>query len=93
MGRTSTGHGYVFEANGAWHARFYIRVKGKLVKKSLRVCTKDTEHPSKESVTDLARNVVEQALALATDREQIYTKGQCPTCGRYTKKEQAAQGE
>lgn len=86
MSKPATGYGHLFEANGAWHTRFTIGVKGKRVQKSLRICTKDAEHATKETVIQLATDLVKQAQALATDREQIFNTGNCPTCGRYTRK-------
>ena len=78
MSKPATGHGHIFEANGAWHTRFTIGVKGKRVQKSLRICTKDAEHATKESVVLLATELVKQAQALATDKEQISTLGIVP---------------
>jgi hypothetical protein len=86
MSNRATVFGHIFEASGAWHTRLYIRVKGKRVQKSLRICRKDDLHPSKESVVLLATELVKQAQALATNREQIYTTGTCPTCGRFVNK-------
>jgi hypothetical protein len=85
MGK-QTGHGHIYEAFGAWHARFTIGVKGERVQKSLRICTKDADHPSQESVVQLATDLVKQAQAHAKDKEQIRNTGNCPTCGRFTKR-------
>ena len=81
----ATGHGYIHEAFGVWHTRFNIRVKGERVQKSLRVCTKDAEHGTKDSpsVVQRAANIVKQAQAHATNQEQTYKTGKCPTCGRF----------
>jgi len=49
--------GYIYEAFGAWHVRFYQseQIDGKLVRKqkSHRLCAKDRAHQSKSSVKDL----------------------------------------
>lgn len=87
MSKQSTGHGYLFESSGSFHTRFYIRIKGKRVQKSVRVCSKDAEHTSKESVIDLATEIVKQAQDHAANQEQTFITGKCPTCGRFTKKE------
>jgi hypothetical protein len=85
MSNRPTGHGHIYAASGAWHTRFYIPVKGERVSKSLRICTKNDHHPSKESVVQLATDLVTQAQAHAKNQEQTYTTGKCPTCGRFTK--------
>jgi len=87
MSRQATGYGYIFEANGAWNSRFYIRVRGERVQKSLRICTKDGEHAAKDSpsVVQLATDLVKQAQTHAKNQEQTFTTKKCVTCGRYTK--------
>jgi hypothetical protein len=85
MSAKPTGHGYIFVASGAWHTRFNIRVKGKRVAKCVRICTKDAEHGTKESVLQLAKDIVKQAQAHATNQEQTFLTAKCPTCGRFTK--------
>jgi hypothetical protein len=87
MSARSTGHGHIYEAFGAWHTRFNIRVKGVRVQKSLRICTKDDEHAAKDSpsVVLLAANLVRQAQEHANNQQQIRVTGKCPTCGRFTK--------
>ena len=85
MARRETGYGYIFEHSGAWHTRFTVGVRGSRAQKSLRVCAKDDLHPSKESVVQLATDIVKQAQAHAANQEQTFTTGKCPTCGRFTK--------
>ena len=87
---TPSGHGYIYEAAGAFHVRFNTRVKGKRVQRSIRLCTKDAEHPDRHSpsVIALATEAVEKGLTLAADREKIFQTGRCPTCGRLTRKQE-----
>jgi hypothetical protein len=87
MSARSTGHGHIYEASGAWHTRFNIRVNGERVQKSLRVFTKDAEHAAKDSpsVVQLAADLVKQAQAHANNQQHIRETGKCPTCGRFTK--------
>lgn len=87
MSRQATVYGYIFKANGVWHTRFNIRVKGERLQKSARICAVDDEHLTKDSpsVVRLATVIVEQAQAKAKNQEQTYTTGKCPTCGRFTK--------
>ena len=79
-----TGHGHIFESSGAWHARFFIGVKGKRIQKSVRLCTKDAEHPTKESVIPIAAEVVKREQTHAALQQQTKVTGKCPTCGRFT---------
>lgn len=80
-----TGHGHIFESSGTWHTRFYVNVRGIQVQKSQRLCPKDATHPSKESVEQLAAEVVKAAQGQAKLQNEAFTMGKCPTCGRFTK--------
>ena len=89
--------GYVFEANNAWHLRFYAHEGGKSRQRSMRLCGKDEEHPSKDSmgVRQLASDLMEKINQANTVNDAV--KGHhCPLCnnrcrrtieGKFSKKE------
>lgn len=81
MSRRTTGFGHLFKWSGSWHTRLSLAVHGKRVQKSVKLCAVDEQHPTKESVIDLAREALkrEQVKAEARTLGHPYN---CPTCGR-----------
>jgi hypothetical protein len=92
MSKQQTGFGYIFKAHDAWHTRIAIRVRGKASQKSVRLCSVDDTHPTKESVVALATAIVtrEKAKAMARVDGKPYN---CHACGQlvHTRKPRIAE--
>lgn len=74
--------GYLFEANGAWHIRFYLcSVKGKRIQRSHKLCDKSEDTPSKDSpvLLQLAANFM-QGVNAAAASERNGEGHKCPLC-------------
>lgn len=75
--------GYIFEANNAWHIRFYKHsVNGKRTAKSQKLCNKTADTPSKDSlrVQELAANFM-RGVNEANASERNGKGHCCPLCG------------
>ena len=73
--------GYIFEANNAWHLRFYAHEGGKRRQRSVRLCGKDEQHPSKDAmgVQQLAADFM-LSINQANAVNDSTTGHRCPLC-------------
>lgn len=75
--------GYIFEANNAWHIRFYLYTeKGKRIQRSRKLCDKSESTPSKDSfeVQRLAAELM-KGVNDAVASERSGGGHWCPVCG------------
>jgi hypothetical protein len=73
--------GYVYEANDAWHIRFYAHEGGKSKQRSAKLCAKDSTHPSKvaPAVVALAEAFI-AGINTANGLNAAQPGHSCPLC-------------
>jgi hypothetical protein len=81
MSRPRTQRGYIFEANSAWHIRYYVHEDGTRKQRSEKLCNKDSEHPLKDShsVQLLAANFI-RSINAANAENDTTPSHRCPVC-------------
>jgi hypothetical protein len=82
MSKPRTQAGYVFERYNGWHIRFYVHENGKPKQRSRKLCTKDADHPSKDSpsVVKLAEDLMSK-INEANAVNDNHAGHSCPVCG------------
>lgn len=87
MSTPRTQAGYVFEANNAWHLRFYVHEDGVRKQRSRVLCPKDNLHPSKDAPSVVA---LAEAFMLKINEANTINDAQpghsCPICGNRCKR-------
>lgn len=87
MSKPRTQKGYVFEANNAWHLRFYVHENGVSKQRSRVLCPKDDSHTSAEAPSVVA--LAEAFVAKINEANGINDAQQghsCPVCGNRCKR-------
>jgi hypothetical protein len=87
MSRPQTQAGYIFESGNAWHLRFNVHENGKRRQRSVKLCGKDSEHPSKDSmgVRQLAADLIGKINAANAVNDSAPGHS-CPVCGNRCKR-------
>jgi hypothetical protein len=75
-------HGYVYEANNAWHIRYYVHENGVRKQRSRKLCLKSDLHPSKDApaVLVLAEEFI-KTINTANAANDAQPGHNCPICG------------
>jgi len=85
--KPQTQHGYIYERNKAFHVRFYVHEGGVRKQRSYRLCSKDEQHPSKDSPAVIA---LAEDFMLRINTANTFNDGQpghnCPICGNRCKR-------